>query len=569
MNLQERVQKVSTKPGVYLWKNKHGHVLYIGKAKNLRTRMLQYFKGAINSYKTNALMSNVFDFDAIIVSTNKEALLLERNLIQKHKPYYNILLTDDKKYPYIKISLDEKGLEISYQRLIKNKGANSIYYGPFPTGYGANMILRLLQRDSFFENGLPVKNMPFSYWKSKFDEIKKTLKFNDNAYLKKLEKEMFAQAEALNFEIAQELKEAIKFLKNLKEKQVVQLETIANIDVINAQEHDGYLFVTVLLYRYGILINKIEEILAIKTNVENTYLEYLNQFYDIHKIEDNIVMDKKFEHLDFDFDESTNLIFPIKGIYKTVLTNAQLNTDDLIKNRSAIILAQSKLIEKRLTSLKDILGKNDIYRIALIDNSHESNINPVSATVSYLNGIKNKNEYRKFNLSENAEREADVEYMKEGSKRFLIHAIENNIVPDLFIVDGSYAQLHEVKKVALELNLNIDIIALSKDENHKTKYLIDLDERQIKISDKNLLSFLSEMQEEVDRFAKSHYRKRKALFSLEGDLLKLDKIGPKRAQKLLKHFGNYANIYNATFEELEKVISKDAAKVIVEKFGNR
>ncbi|WP_371246312.1 GIY-YIG nuclease family protein [Mycoplasmopsis agassizii] len=570
LQLEERIKSVTTKPGVYLWKNKYDHVLYVGKAKNLRNRMVQYLKGSINSYKTNALMEKVEDFEVFVVENEKEALLLERNLINQHKPYYNILLIDDKRYPYIKIILKKDKIEVRYERIVSKKSHNSLFYGPFPTGSGANIIKRMIERELFFENGLPIVNTNSEYWKDKFLQVKNLLKLGDKKLLKNIESQMHQAAEIQNFEIAKELRDTLIFLKKLHEKQVVQLENIADIDVISAKEDNGLIYVTFLFYRYGILISKSLEVFEIKTDFENSLVEFVNQFYAKKAIVANIILEPQFKNYEFSFDEKIKLFFPEKGLYRLILNHAIENTNQAIKEKANEFKMRLERNQRNLSALEKLINLDEIKRIILIDNSHISNINPVSAIVSYVNGEKKKDEYRKINLAANDERLADVDYMKQAVTKYFSN-LEKRIKmwPDLIIVDGSYPQLHEVKNTLHELEININVIALTKDERHKTKYLIDLNESKIKIEDRNLFNFLSEMQEEVDRFAKESYRKRKGNFSLEGDLKKIPGVGEKRELLLLEHFSNYNNIFNASLEELSKFVPLKIAQEIKNKLGQK
>ncbi len=185
------LKNVSTSPGVYLWKDAKQNVLYVGKAKNLRKRMLQYFDGAINSYKTNKLVSLIYDFDVYICKTNKEALLLEKAMIDRYNPEFNILLLDDRKYPYLKVQLLKDSLLINLSRKVNAKDSkNTFYYGPFPSGYGAKPILKLLQHETLYENGLLIKNKDYNFWINQFNKIKEILSFKNNNYINELTNKM-------------------------------------------------------------------------------------------------------------------------------------------------------------------------------------------------------------------------------------------------------------------------------------------------------------------------------------------------------------------------------------------
>ena len=258
MNLEiiEKLKNIPSNPGVYLWKDKNNRIIYVGKAINLKKRMNQYFKGSINSYKTTKLVEEIANFDYIICNNNKEALILEKNLIEKYNPEYNILLLDDRGYPYIKLKLTNK-LEITFTKKINHyKNENEIYYGPFPDNYGASTILKLLQRESFYKDGLPITNVDQNYWKEQFERIKNILSFKNSLYLNELKNKMLKAAEYEQFELALEYKKNIEYLNKMKENQIVELQNQKNIDAFIYKIIDDKIHILFSFYRWGILINQ-------------------------------------------------------------------------------------------------------------------------------------------------------------------------------------------------------------------------------------------------------------------------------------------------------------------------
>ncbi|KUH47365.1 GIY-YIG nuclease family protein [Mycoplasmopsis meleagridis] len=558
--------KIPQLPGIYLWKDKNDNVIYVGKAKNLRSRMHQYFKGSINSYKTNKMISEIFSYEIFIVNNNKEALLLERQYIEKFNPEYNILLLDDKNYPYIKIELKKGELLIKLtKKYLKNDSNNSLLFGPFPNGYGAKVILKLLQREAFFEKGLKIQSKDEKFWKNQFDKIKNILTFDNKNYIKELEEKRKEADKKWQFEISLDLTRSIEYLKKLKEDQIIELKNNKNIDVLSYKIENNLLYVTILFYRYGILINKDSQIIPIMLDEKHLFESFFDKYYKNKIIPDEIVVPEKLLDLNLELtNENINFHVAKNGIYKLILQTCELNLEEFYKNEAKF--AQNKINKgtNNLELLKTYIPLDNLKNIVAFDNSNFNNYNPVGVAIVYTNGLKNKNAYRKYSHEINFSRQADVEYMQKSITNYLSN-LDTNIVPDLIIVDGALAQVHEAKKVIKRLNMSFPVVGLVKDDNHKTKFLIDLEEKQVPIKNRDLKNFLAEIQEEVDRFAKDYLRKKHRITSLEGKLRSINGIGEKIEFKLLEKFGNYNNIYNATLEELEKVVPKSIAKKIFNK----
>ncbi|WP_406616688.1 GIY-YIG nuclease family protein [Mycoplasmopsis adleri] len=561
----EKLKTVSTNPGIYLWKDENDNVLYVGKAKNLRNRMHQYFEGAINSYKTNKLVDNIHNFETYITKTNKEALLLERRLIEKYNPEYNILLLDDRRYPYLKIQLLKNGLDISLSRKISQQNQlNTYYYGPFPLGYGSTILLKWLQRIALYENGLKIQNNDPEFWKSQFLKIKEILSFKNNKYLDELKTKMLEAAKQEQFEVALDLKNTLNFLNKYKEDQIIELSQTNNIDVFTYKIDNNVIFITLLFYRFGILINKENIIIPININVEESLRYFLEHYYQNKILPDFFIVEDKFMQLNLNFGDDYKFVSPKIGANKKVLELGLLNLEDYYKNEHLNVESVNEKAKSMLDALKQYVPIDDLTNIVIFDNSNLNNTIPVGVAITYTNGIKNKSLYRKFNLDEDSTRHADVEYMKQSITRFFT-SDKNSKNYNLIIVDGGLAQVKEAKKALMMLDLNIPVIGLVKDDNHKTRALIDLNQNEIYFKNQELFNFMSEIQIEVDRFAKSHLRKRHKISSLEGSLSKIKGLGKVMEKKLLEHFKDYSSIYNASLEELEKVVPKNIALKIFNK----
>ncbi|MEE3928228.1 GIY-YIG nuclease family protein [Mycoplasmopsis ciconiae] len=567
--LKEKLDNVTTSPGVYLWKDIDGNVLYVGKAKNLKKRMSQYFQGRLNSYKTSKLVTQIHDFEVYVVKSEKDALILEKNMIDKYQPHYNVLLLDDKKYPYIKLSLNKK-LEISLNRYIKKWNYKDTYfYGPFPNNFGAKYIKKILERELLYENGLQIVNNDKSFWKKQYDRAIDILMLKDKKFLQELSIKMDQFAQNLDFEQSIEYREIIKHFEQLKNKQIVELKNDKNIDVFDFVFADKKIFVSVLFYRYGSLISQNFYTLNYDI-VESEIIEnFFSDLYSKNEKPDLILASENLENIIDNIDLKIKI--PKKGALKEIVSTAHLNNLENIKNYTKKYpLSVEQDSNKKIAvvqKLATLLNIDKINKIILFDNSNLANTNIVGVAVVYLLGVKQPSLYRKINLSKDTvhlNNLSDVEYMYKNVENYLYHNQINS--DDLIIVDGSTQQIKAAQRAFKKNNINnYNIIGLVKNSKHQTRAIVTKDYKEIRKMDEQVFLFLKEMQIEVDRYAKSYFNKKHVKMTLEGSLAKIKGIGPKTEQKLLEHFKTYANIYNASAEELEKVVPHNIVELIIHK----
>ncbi|MCP4336352.1 MAG: GIY-YIG nuclease family protein [Mycoplasma sp.] len=543
---------IPNQPGIYKFKNKYNKVIYIGKSKNLKSRITQYKNGSINSFKTIKMMKEATKLEYLITNNNKEAFILERNLIKEYKPIYNIQLLDDKRYPYIKVKLG-KDLKISVVR--KTSKDKAFYFGPFPVGNNYKSLLHLAERVGLYKDGLPIKSNDKNFWREKYEEVKKIFTQENRKLIKKLEEKMMYASSIEMFELAQEYKKMIFAIKIFnQEKQSVSINETKNVDVYGVDLTNDICFISILFYRSGDLLSIQNHSVDIVNSVDETINEFINRFYEQHPLPYQILISNKIvEKLDID----TNVINPKKGILKEVLNLATKNSEDNKDKKLHEHKLKYELSIGAITKLGKLLNIEIPNTIAMIDCSNIANKNPVSAMIFYKNGIKDKSNYRKFNL-EVGSRKSDVDYMKQTILRYF-DKTKLNLIPDILFVDGGLAQVNEVKKVLKSLDINLKIIGLVKNDKHITRAIVDENGLQIEIEDRHLLNFLRGVQEEVDRFAKQQLRSRSLKGTLEGTLSQIEGVGTKTAEKLLSHFSSYSAIYNATIEQLEKIVPKKTA----------
>ena len=555
------LNNVSDLAGVYLWKDINNNVIYVGKAKNLKKRMSDYFAGSINSFKTTKMVAKIHQYETIICNNENEALILERNLIQKYKPFYNVCLLDDRKYPYINLLLNKKGLSISLKYTVKQESKYNLFYGPYLNNGNSKIILNFLKSECFYNHGLPIQKETPEFWENKFLFAKQTLSKNNNEFLIELTKKMYQFSDNEQFERANEVKGVIKFLSMNKDVQIVELKNNTNLDVISGTTHNNFMVFCIQFYRNGSLVSNNIHTVEINISISDTIRQFLNQFYQNKQLPKKIITNLNLVSDDIFFE--TELTNPKQGKYFAILNLAMKNAKENIDFKILEYKHKQEMVINGLSFLKNITNQENLNHIIMIDNSNTRNTNPVSVVVSYRNGLPQKNEYRKFNII-SSNRRGDVEYMHQGLTQYFN---KDNPTPDLLIVDGGIQQLNEARFTINKLNIDIPIIGLVKNNNHKTN-LVLLENRQEKNIDDNAYAFLSGMQEEVDRFAKTMHRNKNSKSSLEGLLMNVPGIGAKTELKILNHFKTYNNIYNASLEELQEVVSLSVAQEILKLFKN-
>lgn len=549
---------LSTNCGVYWFKDSNDIILYIGKAKNIKKRIEQYFNGTQNSYKTPILLEKASKLEYQICKNEKEALILEQELIKKNKPYYNILFLDDKKYPYIVIELKNNKLEFKTRFIYKNI-PNTFYFGPLPPNYGYKIIKNFLIHECLYENGLPIQNNSRLFWKEKFDYAKKILSSSNREIINKLKNQMLYYSNNEQYELAKECYEVIHFLSN-NQNQSITFEENQNFDVLYFHQEEKYLMIMIHYFKNGSFFMQEETILEIKLNLEQTIIEFINQFYLVRNIPDFIVTNFRLNAEDLIINKK--IIIPQKGKYYQALENAKNNIDINKKLKLTSYISKSKIIDKVKKFLFDILNLT-INDFIMIDNSSENNQDVVSVIIYYKNFLPHYQNYRKYKIND-VKRKSDVEFIKQGLTKYFS---SNEETPNLIIVDGAIQQLNEAQKVLESLKIKLPIIGLVKDQYHKTNYIVDKNKNKILINDRDVYNFFSKIQIEVDAYAKSFHSKRKLDSSLEGFLTTIKGIGNKTEERLLNHFKNYNNIYNASKEELLKVVSENIATKIMKKLG--
>lgn len=573
---KEKLALLPSKPGCYIHKDKNGNVIYVGKAKNLKKRVSSYFN-KIHTGKTKALVDNINDFEYIVTNSEIESFILEINLIKKYSPKYNILLKDDKTYPYIELT-NEKYPRVKIIRTKTRKKTKSKLFGPFPNVVSARKTVDLINRIYPLRKCNTLKKDLCLYYhineclgyckynisKEQIDlmikEITEVLNGNYKEITKKLEEEMFKESENLNYEKALELKKMIEDVKTTISKQIVVSNVKYNFDVFGYYVKDNYLSIETLFIREGIIIGRVHKIFDITDEINDVYLRYITNFYEKYELPKEIIIQDENEVSLLSTYLNTKVNCPKKGDIKHILDMAINNAEIYLNENLEIVKKDLKIKKEVLEKLKSLLNLTSLKRIDLFDNSHLFGTYYVGCMVVYEDLEPNKNLYRKYKISLDVK--DDLSAMKEVIyRRYYRMLLDKEVYPDLIIIDGGSLQVKVVVEVLNSLGLSIKVIGLKKDDKHKTNIIVDDNLNEISIKqDNHLFLYLTKMQDEVHRFAISFHRDLKSKGSLESILSNVSGLGDKRRTALLKKYGSLKKIEEASIDELKSIIPEEIAK---------
>lgn len=564
--IRDKLVVLPKSPGCYLMKDINGKVIYVGKAKILRNRVKSYFNG-VHNYKTTKLVSNIDDFEFIVTNSEKEALLLEINLIKEYDPKYNIIFTDDKTYPYIRLNL--KGYpSLSISRNTKDK--KSLYFGPYPNSGAAYDVLHLL-------NGIyPLRKchtMPkkvclfyhinqclgpceYEVEQNKYEDIvngiKKFLNGDVDVIRNKLIEERDSFSEVLNFELAKEKQNLISSIDHIVDKQQINFKDYKNRDVFAFYYDKGYMSIQAFLIRFGKIVQRKFEMKAIYDEEEDYFKSYLLQYYQHNPKPKELILTSEIDFSDLSDILEVCIVQPKIGNKLKLLKLVEENAYKTHRQSFEISKIKDDSKESALSELSMLLNIN-INTIEVFDNSHISGSHNVSAMVVYEDGKPKKSKYRLFKL---ATYRSDFDSMKEViSRRYTRVKKESLHQADLIIVDGGDLQINAAKQILDELDLNIYVAGLVKDDKHRTSHLIDANGELIAIkADSPLFFFLTNMQDEVHRFVINYHRKLRSKAMTKSILDDVTGIGPVSKKKIWKEFKTLSNLRNATIDDLNTVL---------------
>lgn len=575
---KDKLSLVPHQPGSYQMKNKDGMIIYVGKAKDLHKRLASYFRGT-HTGKTAKMVSEIADFSYIVASSELEAFIIEINLIKKYDPKYNILLKDDKTYPYIEyIKNPYPKLKVSRYLKIK-KVENKKLFGPYPNAYAARRIVNLLNRIYplkkcegskkeiclYYHIGECLGYCNKNYEKEKIKEMEKEilsfLNGNESILKKRILDKIEMYSKNLNFEMALELKKELDYIEIVLSKQKVELHDLINRDVIGYYLNNGYISTQIFFLRNGKLVGGHTDIFPIVGDLKDEIENYLIKFYTRHEIPKELLIHEEIDKILIENMLDLKLVTPQKGKKKELLKMACMNAKINLENEIKMIEKDEEKTYKANEELKEILHLDTLDRIDLFDNSNLFGDFSVSAMVVFKNGLPAKKEYRKYKISRN--KNDDYNTMKEVIyRRYYKMLLEKTERPNLIIVDGGINQIHACKEILDDLNLNIKVCGLRKNSKHRTNDLLDGDTLEEITLDKtsNVFHYLTRMQDEVHRFTISYHRTIRSKGSISSVLDNIEGIGAKRKKELIKKYGSVAKIKEASIDELKKILPQNVAK---------
>lgn len=556
-------------------KDKNGVIIYVGKAKNLKNRVNSYFKST-HTGKTAVLVSNIYDFEYIITNSELESLLLEINLIKKHTPKYNVLLKDDKSYPYIELT-NEKVPRLLIVRPHKIKRKDAKLFGPYPNVGAARKTIELLNRlyplkkckhlgkkECLYYHigeclGYCINKIDEKVISEMVNEIVKFLKGDDAIVLKKLDEEMNECIEKLNFEKAQELKEYKDFINITLRSQLIDLNDFVDRDIFGYAIYKGYISIQVLFLRGGKLLGRKSSIYPLMGEEIDDLTLYISSFYDKNYIKPKEILVPSI--IDEELVRSVlniNVYKPVKGKKKELVEMANKNALNSLKEKFELIKTNDENALKACSELKELLDIDSANRIEAFDNSHLFGTYSVSGMVTFTLGLPDKNNYRKYKIT--TEQHDDFHVMKEVIyRRYYRVLMEDLEKPDLIIVDGGKAQITAATSVLNDLNLNIPICGLVKNDKHKTSDILYNDKIIPIDKTSNLFHMLERIQDEVHNYTIRYHKDIRSKGALESILDNIDGIGEIRKKDLLKKYSTINKMKEASIEELSKILPMKVA----------
>ena len=570
--IKSKLELLPTSPGCYIHKDKNGTIIYVGKAKNLRNRVRSYFRGSHDT-KTEALVSEIVDFEFIVTESNIEALLLEINLIKENKPKYNIMLKDDKSYPFIKIT-NERYPRLIITRQVKKDGG--LYFGPYPDVGAANEIKRLLDRIFPFRKCTnPPSKVCFyyhigqcmahtickkdeAYFKSMAQEVSDFLKGQDNKIIDALKGKMAAAAQTMEFERAAEYRDLIQAIGTLRTKQRVMAKDLQNRDVFGYYVDKGWMCVQVFFVRQGKLIERDVNLFPYYNDPDEDFLTYVGQFYQekSHLVPNEVLIPQDIDEEAVKALVDTKILKPQRGEKKQLVNLAIKNARVSLEQKFNLLEKSVEKTQGAIENLGRLLHIPTPVRIESFDNSNIMGTSPVSAMVVFVNGKPSKKDYRKYKIKTVVGPD-DYASMREVIRRRYGRVQRESLTPpDLIVIDGGQGQVNIAKQVIQEeLGLDIPIAGLQKNDKHQTHELLFGDPLEMVELSRNSQEFflLQRIQDEVHRFAITFHRQLRSKNSFSSQLDGIDGLGPKRKQNLMKHFKSLTKIKEASVDEIVEV----------------
>ena len=597
--IEEQLKNLPEKPGVYIMKDEQDNIIYVGKAISLKNRVRQYFRDSNNDPKVVAMVKKIADFEYIVTDNELEALVLENQLIKKHKPHYNILLKDDKTYPYIKITNEDYPRILKVRKVLKD---GALYFGPYTNVFAlndyleaVNDIFKLRNCNRNIEKSQKTNERPcLNYYikkcsapcnskiskeeyKADVNDAAEILKGNTDIVKEYLTTKMYQASKNLNFEEAAKLRDKINSLDNLFDKQkIISSDIEKNQDYV-AMSHDATNIVfTVFFVRNGKVSGQESFYFELHfEEIEDAYSSFLTQYYfSMDVIPDEIIVEKNLndisllhEYLNNKKGKKVKIIVPQKGERKEMMDFAKKNAYEQFRIKSIRELNKKSKFEICLKQLSDMLNIDKLNIIESYDISNIQGTDSVGVKVVYKGGKKSPKDYRRYKIKTLDGKSDDYRAMSEVLER----RFKDPALPDLILLDGGKGHVSTIKKLMNELNVKVPVYGLYKDDNHRTEGICD-ENKLYEIDKKSqLFKFLTEIQDETHRFAIDYHRSMRNKNMIKSELDDIKGIGQKRKMAIFNKFGSIENIKNSTIEEISAIpgFNKKIAEQILDYFKEK
>lgn len=569
--IKNKLALLPDQPGCYLMKDKNGTIIYVGKAKILKNRVRSYFRGSHDT-KTERLVSEIDDFEYIVTESNIEALLLEINLIHKNNPKYNIMLKDDKTYPFIKITNEKYPRLMITRKVLKDK---ALYFGPYPDVNAANETKKLLDRLFPLRKCNPSQKTPCLYYhlgqclcpyafdvdpqvyKDMVEEIKGFLSGGHTEIQDRLQEKMAYAVAHMEFEKAAEFRDQIKAIETVMTRQKMTNVDLIDRDVFGYAVDKGWMCVQVFFVRQGKLIERDVSIFPFYDDASEAFLTFIGQFYqeNEHFVPKEVLIPDDIDKESVEALLVTKVLQPQRGEKKKLVKLASKNAAVALNEKFDLIVRKQERTIGAVEKLGNAMNIPAPIRIEAFDNSNIMGTNPVSAMVVFIDGRPAKNEYRKYKIK-TVQGPDDYASMREVIYRRYSRVLKEGLpFPDLILIDGGKGQVDVAKDVlANQLGVDIPVAGLAKNDKHKTSELLFGPNLEVVPLERNSQEFflLQRIQDEVHRFAITFHRQLRSKNSFASKLDNIEGLGPKRKKNLLKEFKSLKNITSASVEELRK-----------------
>ena len=587
-------------PGVYIMRDQHDHVIYVGKAKRLRNRVSQYFQDtASHSVKTKIMVSKINQFDVIVAASEFEALVLECSLIKRYLPKYNILLKDDKGYPYLRLDMRQPYPRIEMVNKLSKDGAT--YYGPYGSRSVSQTVLETLRSTLRLPNcskqfprdigkqrpclnyhmkqcdGWCLPERTQEQYRSVIERAKQLLSGDYKSVAVDLRGQMVAASDNLEFELAAGLRDQLNAVEALGKKQLVTAGSLADTDVIGYAETEAKACFAVLHFAGGNLLDKDYEIVSVTEDREAALSSLVKQYYLARGVAPRVIClpsemedgDLFAQMLEQRYGKKIHIKVPMRG---DMVRLVELAAKNALEEARRVTTHEEKL-SGTLQLLGKMLSIQPPRRIESFDISNISGTDIVASMVVFEDGVPRKSQYKRFKI-QGLEEQDDYASMRQVIERRFTHFLAGDAgfeqKPDLLLIDGGINHAATVRSLLDAMGLNLNIFGMVKDDRHRTRAMVTPDGHEIAIdSHQSVFAFIGNIQEETHRFAISYHRKLRSKRLRYSELDEIPGIGPKRKEELLKNFRSLAGIGQATLAELEHVLPRDAAAAVYQHFKNK